>query len=221
MGRQLTKSVSAGSGRRTVSPGRPPKAQEEARRAHLLSVAATEFIAHGFSKANVMRIARAAGVSNKTIYARYPSKEALLLAVVAEMANVSLVRLTADMAANEGDPERVLLAFALRIAEEWTRPREVGLYRLILSEAHRFPVLADIFEQQMARMRSPLEDYLREQAHQGVFTIPDVKGAARQFGLLVYAEARERALLGEVQSSEQVEAIARRGVRLFVAGYSA
>src|SRR5205807_6040080 len=114
------------------------------------------------------------------IYARYTSKEALLLAVVAEMANVSLLRLMADMAANKGNPEWVLLAFGLRIAEEWTRPREVGLYRLILSEAHRFPVLADIFEQQMARLRSPIEDYLRAQTALGVFAIPDLNGAARQ-----------------------------------------
>lgn len=217
----MTKSVLARTGQRNLSPGRPPKAQEEARRAHLLSVAATEFIAKGFGKASVMHIARAAGVSNKTIYARYPSKDALLLAVVAEMATVSLRRLTAEMAANEGNPEQVLLAFGLRIAEGWTSPREVGLYRLILSEAHRFPVLADIFEQQMTRLRSPLEDYLRTQTRRGVFAIPDLNGAARQFGLLVVGEARERALLGEVQSPEDVGAIVRRGVRLFVAGYSA
>ncbi len=206
--------------RRKVSPGRPPKAQEEARRAHVLSVATAEFIAHGFANANVARIAQTAGVSNKTIYARYPTKAALLLAVVAEIASTSPRMLVADMAANDGGPEQVLLAFALRITRGWTSPEEVGLYRLILAEAHRFPVLAEILNQQMEHLRSPLVDYLRDQIDRGVFAIPDLDAAVRHFGLLVYGEARERAVLGETQSPEGIAAIVRRGVRLFVTGYA-
>ena len=206
--------------RRKVSPGRPPKAEAEARRTHLLSVATAEFIANGFANANVARIARVAGVSNKTIYARYPNKEALLLAIVAEIATTSRRLLVAEMAASDGGPEQVLLTFGLRIAKGWTSPEEVGLYRLILTEAHRFPVLAEILDGQMEHLRRPLVDYLREQIHRRVLAIPDLDAAVHHFGLLVYGEARERAVLGKTQSPADIAAIARRGVRLFVAGYA-
>jgi AcrR family transcriptional regulator len=46
---------------------------------HLISVAGDEFVAQGFSEASVSRIAKNAGVSKKTIYARFPNKEALLI----------------------------------------------------------------------------------------------------------------------------------------------
>jgi transcriptional repressor AefR-like protein len=124
------------------------------------------------------------------------------------------------MAASAGGPEQVLLTFGLRIARGWTSPEEVGLYRLILTEAHRFPVLAEILDGQMERLRRPLVDYLREQIDRGVFAILDLDAAVHHFGLLIYGQARERALLGQTQSPEEIAAIVRRGVRLFVAGYS-
>lgn len=203
-----------------ISPGRPPKAQAEARRAHLLRTAANEFLAEGFGNANVDRIARTAGVSKKTIYARYPNKEALFCAVVDEIANASHWLLTADMAATDEDPEHALLAFGLRITKTWTSPLETGIYRLILAETPRFPSLAALYNREMELFRGTLLDYLRSQTERGALTIPDLPTAVRQFGLLVYGEARERALLGEQQSAEDICALVRSGVRLFVAGYS-
>ncbi|WP_434570291.1 TetR/AcrR family transcriptional regulator [Pseudomonas sp. Z3-6] len=216
----MTYSVSTQATPSRISPGRPPKAQAEARRAHLLRVATDEFLAEGFGNANVDRIARKAGVSKKTIYARYPNKEALFFAVVDEIANASHGLLAADMAAADGDPERVLLAFGLRIATTWTSPLELGIYRLILSEIPRFPSLAALYNREMELFRSTLLDYLRRQIDQGNFVIPDLPKSVRQFGLLVYGEARERALLGEQQTAEDVNALVLSGVRLFVAGYS-
>ena len=50
-----------------------------------LTVASKEFVAHGYARASVARIARDAGVSKKTIYLRYPSKDELLIAVVTNL----------------------------------------------------------------------------------------------------------------------------------------
>lgn len=216
----MSKSSSAQALPKKVSPGRPPKAEVETRHLHLLRVAATEFIAEGFGNANVARIARSAGVSPKTIYARYPNKDALLIAVVTEMTESSHGLLLAEMTATDGDPEHVLLAFGLRVAKVWTSPLEVGLYRLILAEAPRFPSLAAIYMRVMVRFRDTLVHYLRRQVDHGVFVIDDCEAAARQFGMLVYSEVRERALLGEQQLFEDVSTIVRQGVRVFVAGYS-
>ncbi|WBO23886.1 helix-turn-helix domain-containing protein [Sphingomonas abietis] len=46
-------------------------------RERLLEAAAAEFLRHGFAGANVGKIAGAAGVSKKTVYVHFASKEAL------------------------------------------------------------------------------------------------------------------------------------------------
>ena len=216
----LTQVASAPVVPRKVSSGRLPKAQQEAHRVHILSVAAAEFIEHGFANANVARIAKTAGVSNKTIYARYPTKEAVLLAVVADIVETSRSLLVADIAQHGGDPEQVLLTFAAQIAQDWTSSKDVALYRLIVSESHRFPVLAEILNQQMEHLRCSLADYFRDLTERGVLAIPHVEGAVRQFGMLVYGEVRERALLGAHQSPDAIAAIVESGVSLFVKGYA-
>lgn len=55
-------------------------------RRKLLDAAIAEFAAHGYARANINRISRAAGFAQGTIYNYFPSKRALLAAVVAHIA---------------------------------------------------------------------------------------------------------------------------------------
>jgi AcrR family transcriptional regulator len=204
----------------SVSPGRPPNAELAARRRHMLEAAATEFLTRGYADASIARIARAAGMSNKTFYARFPNKDALLLAVAGELASSSLESAVGAMADAEADPEHGLLAFGLQIARGWQSRWVVGLYRLVIAEAPRFPELAGMYHTTMAQLRTALADYLREQTKRGALDIADADAAARQFGMLSFGEVRERALLGEPFSDKQLQAIVRRGVRVFLHGYA-
>jgi AcrR family transcriptional regulator len=204
----------------SVSPGRPPNAELAARRRHMLEAAATEFLTRGYADASIARIARAAGMSNKTFYARFPNKDALLLAVAGELASSSLESAVGAMADAEADPEHGLLAFGLQIARGWQSRWVVGLYRLVIAEAPRFPEPAGMYHTTMAQLRTALADYLREQTKRGALDIADADAAARQFGMLSFGEVRERALLGEPFSDKQLQAIVRRGVRVFLHGYA-
>jgi AcrR family transcriptional regulator len=65
-------------------PGRPTAARIEAINRAILVAARKEFKAAGYEGARMEAIAAAAGVSKGTLYGRYPTKEALLQAVVAE-----------------------------------------------------------------------------------------------------------------------------------------
>lgn len=111
---------------RGVSPGRPPKSEAAARLRHILGVASAEFVKHGYADANVSRIARDAGVSKKTIYARYLCKDDLLVAVVNDLATRSYERVIAAMTASAGDPEHVLTGFGSQAAQNWVSPEAVA-----------------------------------------------------------------------------------------------
>jgi TetR/AcrR family transcriptional regulator, mexJK operon transcriptional repressor len=65
-------------------PGRPTAARVEAINRALLVTAREEFKRSGYEAARMEAIAEAAGVSKATLYDRYPTKEALLRAVIAD-----------------------------------------------------------------------------------------------------------------------------------------
>lgn len=64
--------------------GRPTAARVEAIHHAILEAARERFLAAGFEATPMEAVAAAAGVSKGTLYARYPTKEALLRAVVEE-----------------------------------------------------------------------------------------------------------------------------------------
>lgn len=205
---------------RQVSPGRPPKAEVPALLRRILSVAADEFINQGYATANVARIARDAGVSKKTIYLRYPTKEALLVAVVTDLVERSHDAIIGAMSSSDGDPEHMLTNFGVQAARNWAGPEEIGLYRLIISEAPRFPELASLYCDSMDHFRVALADYLRQQNELGTLAVPDAPAAAHQFGMLVYGDIREKVLLGETVTDKDITSVVQRAVHVFLGGYT-
>ncbi|MEV6796539.1 TetR/AcrR family transcriptional regulator [Streptomyces sp. NPDC051320] len=203
-----------------ISPGRPPQATLAARTRHLLSVAGAEFVTRGFAEASVSRIARDAGMSKKTIYARFPTKDALLLAVLEDYISGAREAVLDGMPTMTGEPAQVLTRYGMQIARDWTSPRVVAMYRLIISEVVRFPQLAEIFTSTTEVIRSTLTTYLREQATAGTVAITDPEAASRQFGMLAYGELRERTMLGETITEERLTATVERAVTLFLNGYA-
>lgn len=187
---------------------------------HILGVASTEFLTRGYAQASLSRIASDAGVSKKTIYARFPNKDALLVAVISSLAGRSYEDVMKAMAATDGEPAHVLTEFATQVARTWASPDAVGVYRLIVSEAIRFPQLAVLYRETMDRFRSTLADYLQQQCEAGVLEIADVDAASHQFGLLAYGEVRERGLLGESMTEEELAAWVERTVHVFLDGYA-
>jgi TetR/AcrR family transcriptional repressor of mexJK operon len=65
-------------------PGRPTAARVEAINRAILALANDEFLKAGYENTQMEAIAKAAGVSKRTLYDRYPNKYALLKAVVAD-----------------------------------------------------------------------------------------------------------------------------------------
>lgn len=187
---------------------------------HLMTVACDEFVAQGFSEANIARIARDAGVSKKTIYARFPNKDALLVAVVEDIAARACTALQDGAVPVTGEPAQVLTEFGMKMARDWTSPRGLAIYRLVVGEIDRLPRLAEILTAAIAVMRATLETYLREQVDAGKLDIPDPEAACHQFRMLTYGALRERMLIGETITEETIATTIERAVTLFLAGYA-
>lgn len=121
----------------------------DARPDEVLDAALDLFITKGFAAARVQDIAAKAGLSKGTVYLYFPSKEAILEALV-KRAIVPLVHSAAAAATQEGsDPREVLGTIVSFLSGGLSNPRNAAIPRIILSEAGNFPGLAEMYRREV------------------------------------------------------------------------
>jgi TetR/AcrR family fatty acid metabolism transcriptional regulator len=149
----------------------------EARRAQILDAAATVFAEKGFHRATTKEIARAAGVSEGTIYNYFESKEDLLIGLMTRLAEVE----TLDeelMEALEGDARDSFVAmFRHRMDRIWQGQE---MLQAILPEVLVDPGLRERFYRQyVLRIATPLEQYVQARVEMGHVRPVDASLTAR------------------------------------------
>jgi len=134
--------TSKGSARRAAArSGRPPKGLAGAVEERILGAARKVFLERGFEGASIEEIAAAARSGKPTIYARFPGKEALFTAVVMESVAANVARIQANTPTGATIEERLENLGAAIL--QWILVGDVvGLMRVAIAEARRFPGLA-------------------------------------------------------------------------------
>jgi AcrR family transcriptional regulator len=211
-------------GRVPVRSGRPPREHAGRVEERILDAAGRVFLERGFQGASVDEIAEAASAGKPTIYARYPSKQALFTAVVERLVrrNTSLYALSC---AGDSIEER-LDALAGIILTRILAPETIGLIRVAVAEARRFPDLATSVSC-MGRQRQidAVATFLGELAGSGelgaspAFAAEKLHETARRFLDLAVLPMLMRALFGEDLAilRAEIEPHASRSVAFFLA----
>lgn len=110
----------------------------------VLEAASAVFLAHGFSAATTDMIQSQAGVSKATVYARYPNKEALFLAVIEHQCQLFDAQLQA-IKPTPGDVQGTLETLGRAYLEVVLSPKALALFRVVVAEAPRFPQIGRTF----------------------------------------------------------------------------
>ena len=143
-------------------PARPPKFRRRAaaRPDEVLDASLDLFIERGYAATRVEDIARRAGLSKGAVYLYFPSKEAILEALVRRA--ISPIAANAAMtAANYRGPIREAVSLAMRmVAARLTEPRTLAIPRLIMHEVTRFPELAAMYREQVIDKAKPVVEAL-------------------------------------------------------------
>lgn len=123
--------------------GRPRREEAERRILHLLDTAAAIFIRDGYAGASIDRIAAEAGVGKPTIYTRFENKANLLKCVIDHILQNRLVTIDNQIASRTAvGALKEQLANIIAISIE---PPFLGLFRLFLTEASKFPEIFAAF----------------------------------------------------------------------------
>jgi AcrR family transcriptional regulator len=153
----------------------------EARPAEILDAALAVFGEQGFAAARVEDIARRAGLSKGALYLYFPSKEAMLNALVEQSAGAlarSVEQHVAQSAAS--DPEAGLRGMLRILISAASSPSISAAPRLVLTEAHRFPELASYYRGHVLDvMRRSMRALLEAAIEKGVFRETDLDALMR------------------------------------------
>jgi AcrR family transcriptional regulator len=171
----------------------------EARPEEILEAALDEFTENGFDAARMEDIAKRAGLSKAGVYLYFPSKIAVLEALI-EAKVAPLARLVQTIAENgAADPMMALRMMAGAAAMKLQDTRTFAVPRLVVSISGRFPEIADFYRQHVVEpARGALEALLNGAMQQGAIREVDAKAASRAFiGPLFFEAMWTHVLRGE------------------------
>jgi AcrR family transcriptional regulator len=196
--------------------GRPTRAEASAIEQRIREEALAAFLERGFDGTTMQAVAAAAGVTKRTLYAKYPDKEALFGAVVPwALAGLPF----AGLRAPEGDLATVLRSLGHQVIDRLVDPHAVKVRRLAVREATRIAALDHAAGLDLWRDNvGALADLLAPHAEAGEIAVDDLVTAADLFLALVAGAATVRADVGMRATPEDEARHVAAAVDLFLSG---
>ena len=175
-----------------------PKAEVMARsRASLVKAAREAFLSSGYGESSVNRIAQEAGVSIKTLYRHFGSKDELFGAVIAGLC-VYPADPSVDLPWSEQEPEVAFVTMGMEYLDLILAPDELALYRIIVRDNVRFPQLSERYRTEALLPRGKVvAAYLSRWAPRRSWNIREPSRAVSTFFALLQRDLLEPMLLGD------------------------
>jgi AcrR family transcriptional regulator len=205
----------AAPGRRS---GRPTIAEAAQLDRDMKEAALHLFLTRGYDGTSMEDIAAAARTTKQSLYSRFRSKEDLFTAVLdwaIERSDWPIPE--PERAADPEDLESALMAIAESAVQRVLDPQMVGLARLAIAQADRFPEVARKTYRMWPRQRV-VANLLRQYAAAGVIQVDDADLMAEHFlGMVAVAPAR-LASFGIVRDRRTQRRRTETAVQLFLRG---
>jgi AcrR family transcriptional regulator len=172
----------------------------------LIGAATRVFLREGYGHASIDKVAAEAGVSTRTIYERYKNKADLLAAVITGLVDRDVATALATPDLDRVEPMEALTAIARAITSRASDPDSVALFRIVATEAQRFPELAaKTREGTKRRMETAIASYFRGQVERGTLALAEPDRAATLFLQMISAELHECLLFRSPEAMAQLD----------------
>ncbi|MDR6990517.1 TetR/AcrR family transcriptional regulator [Luteimonas sp. 3794] len=197
-----------------------PTRLTDRKHAAILDAAVAEFRAAGFEATTMDRIAAAAGVSKRTVYNHFPSKDALFLRILEEMFTRGVGG--PDLAYRADRPLRAqlmeLVEQKLRLLDD---PHFVDLARVAIAAGLHSPELARQMLERLGDREEGITTWVRAAAADGRLKTPDPLFASHQLQSLVkgFAFWPQMSMGQPALDAAQQRQVAEGAVDMFIARY--
>ena len=198
-----------------------PSRLTDRKRAAILDAAVAEFRQSGYAATSMDRIAASAGVSKRTVYNHFPSKEALFSQILEQMWERSSSAL--DLVYRKDRPLRAQLLELLEQKLQLLRDENFAeLARVAIAAGLHSPELAQELIAKMGDREEGLTTWIRAAAADGKLKTPDPSFAAMQMHALVkgFAFWPQIAMGQPALTTAQGKQVAVAAVDMFLAHYA-
>lgn len=198
--------------------GRPKTRDLAALEARFLLVARQLFFRDGYGATTMSDIAEAARTSKRTFYARFPSKAALLRAIVAEQVESWDTGVHHQPIEGCETLHEFLLAYGAIIMRAGMSPDFIQLDRILHSESGRFPELGEIAKARNRRGVDYLAENIRAFAERENIPCSDPESAAEYFSTTLTGRTAIVVVENRKVRPEESSAWLEHIVRAFIGG---
>lgn len=199
--------------------GRPTREEAERRQENLLEVALDMFLERGFDETTVEDIATAARMSKRTVYARYANKDELFVAAVHRARERYTIPLEELQMQESDDLAATLKAVAMRRFENISAPVGQRMFRVLTTQAYRFPELTlSTFNEGAEPAFAHLTKVFARFEAKGEIEVEDHRKAAAAFLSMTLGPAARIVATGNQLDVEEFEESVDFAVRLFING---
>lgn len=188
------------------------------KRKNILEAAVQEFQEHGFRGAKTTRIAKNAGVSSRTLYNHFESKEVLFQEI-----SEAMIKEKGAIDQVPFDPDRDLKTqfeeLITKYVEKLTEPETIAITRMVTAEMLIDQKRSKAYASEVAKLQNPITKLIAEAMEAGAIRSGDAHYASRQLHSLI----REffytpQFMLG---SSEDTTGVMSDCLDMFLAHYAA
>lgn len=183
-----------------------PATKNDKRQA-IIHAASEAFLENGYQNTSMETISNKAGVAKQTLYNYFGNKDALFIAVVDQKCDYRDNATMRSTDIKSENVEEVLKKYAQSKLIDLISSENTAMYRMMISEAIRFPNLGQMFFLAgLEKDRLLLVDFLTLQKEAGNLAVDDPEQAALFFQGALNAYFRAKFIMtGEIPSKEAIQ----------------
>jgi AcrR family transcriptional regulator len=199
-----------------------PAAESTPKRLQITQAAERLFLAHGYGAVSMDQVARTANVSKATLYAYFPSKDALFATIVSDKGTDN--PLGEDLfPSHVTDLRTTLEAIGYRMLRFMLRERTLAIYRIAMAESGRFPELGRAFyENGPVSMTNRFSGWLKQLNEAGIVSVTDTLMATHQFMALMRCGVffRRSLAIGPAETEDEISHTVRSAADTWLRAYA-
>lgn len=197
------------------------RVKTEARRQHIVDLAAQVFREQGFEGASMAGICARAGGSKATLYNYFPSKEALFFEVMAQACDAEFEAAHQAIDVAIDDIGEALRTFGERFLGALYAPEVQAMRHLAIASSGKTELGRLIYEHGVLRSQTLVAEALSAAMGRGKLRRADPAVVTRQLYALLEAELIDRFLfqLPGAVGPDEIRGVTARAVAVFMAAY--